>query len=100
MKKLPPMTAKQRNALGYHAAVIAVTDDEGWTWNYHEGSTRIIGSQTEINIWDHASGQPGIEFTVEAITARIDEWRRDEREADEGPSENAEAEFSATKEES
>lgn len=53
----------------------------GEVWSYKEGSTRIYSfGGDEINVWDHAAGAPGIEFTREAIEARVKEWLADEDE--------------------
>ena len=55
----------------------------GEVWSYREGSTRIYSfGGDEINVWDHAAGAPGIEFTREGIEARVEEWLDDQAEAD------------------
>jgi hypothetical protein len=57
---------------------ITYQTDSGHEWSYTEGGTRIYGNGEEINIWDHAKGAPGIEFTPEAVKARVTEWTEEE----------------------
>ena len=65
----------------------------GEVWSYQRGGTRIYSfGGVEINVWDHATGKPGIEFTPEAVEARVREWLKDEEEADAGDPEEEEEE--------
>ena len=58
----------------------------GQVWSYKEGSTRIFSYDgQEINVWDHATARPGVEFTRAAIEQRVREWVEDEQEADSPP---------------
>ena len=51
----------------------------GEVWSYKEGSIRIYSfAGEEINVWDHAAGAPGIEFTRQGIEARVEKWLDDE----------------------
>lgn len=53
--------------------------ETGEVFTYQRGDTRIRGNHgTEINVWDHATGQPGILFNGDAIQTAIEQWYREE----------------------
>ena len=64
-------------------AIIHTDRETGEVFTYERGGTRIKGDHgTEINVWDHATGQPGIDFHPDAVRARVEEWIRDQTETD------------------
>ena len=49
----------------------------GEKFTYTRGHMRIYGktSGAQVNAWDHENNKPAIEFTPEAILARLEEWK-------------------------
>ena len=63
------------------ALAIVYTDDNGQKWSYEKGDSRIRSEYgDEINIWDHASGGPGIKFNPGAVERRVQRWNEEEEE--------------------
>lgn len=64
-------------------AIIHTDRETGEVFTYKRGGTRIMGDHgTEINVWDHAAGRPGIDFHPDAVRAAVEKWISDEKEAD------------------
>ena len=60
---------------------IVVSESDGTEWSYEEFAARIDGPE-QINVWDHAKGAPGIDFTPAAVVERIERWKADSEEAE------------------